>query len=79
MTWQVDPTCQCRVRGEGGYQFGARGLLGLGQLVSPRPFHIFLFLFFISLLICFIEFANWIQINSNKILKYSIVHCIISK
>jgi hypothetical protein len=55
-------------------------LLGLGQLVSPWPFHIFhISFFFISFLICFIEFANWIQINSNKILKYSIVHCSVSK
>jgi hypothetical protein len=57
-----------------GFRLLGRGLLqGLGRMVPPGPFSYFLFLslFFSSFLKCFIEFANLIQIISNKILNTS--------
>jgi hypothetical protein len=50
----------------------------LGRMVSPGLFCSF---FFYLLIFWFYSnlFANFIQINSNKILKYSIVHCSVLK
>jgi hypothetical protein len=61
-------------------QLGLRPKGDLGRFSSWRPFLIFsiFFLFsFSGFLICFKSFANCF--NSNKILKYSIVHCSVLK
>jgi hypothetical protein len=53
--------------GGGGWGLSGHGpVLALGQIVSPRPFLFFPFLFSFIFLFSFVKFAKRLQIESNK-------------